>query len=84
MARYYTIADDKSVVDIALVDDLTTVSIVDASTHLSATAHALRYAQDAYDENIGIQVALSRAVSRLARKNEKYWIRQTRPRSDAF
>lgn len=80
MARYLTVTNESYAVDISLDDDLTTVEILDFNTGLRGRAHALRYREDKYNETIGISVASSRALARLARKNEKYYISQTQPR----
>ena len=79
MFKRYSYLDENYFVAIQLRDDLTTVEIRSNITGLSAKAHALRFHGDAYNEDIGINVAHARAVSRLARKNEKYFIRQTEP-----
>lgn len=79
--RVYTVATDEQNVAVYIEDALTTVAIYDYITGLGARAHALWFREDTYDENIGVQVAYSRAVARLARKQEKYWIKQTQAKS---
>lgn len=79
MYRNYTFDDHNKYVDVIIKDDLTTVNILDWATGLNAHGNALRFSGDEYDENIGINVAYARALSRLSRKSERYWIRQTTP-----
>lgn len=57
--------------------DLTVVNINDLSTGIHARGSALRNLDDDYNENIGLNLAHSRAIQRLERKLERYWIRQT-------
>jgi len=77
--RRYVIDNDDWYLEFLLRDDLTTVEVQDNHTGIVARAHALRFSQDKYDESIGMHVAYSRALQRLARKNEKHYIKQTVP-----
>jgi len=79
MSRWNTYNNDQFFIDVDFQDDLTTVKIVDRITGNHATAHARRFIGDAYDEKIGHKLAMARAIERLARKNQKYWIKQTKP-----
>jgi hypothetical protein len=77
--KRYNIETAHQYIAVNIEDDLTTVSLLDFETGVTAKAHALRFFGDKYDESIGINVAYNRALGRLARKNEKYFIRLTEP-----
>lgn len=74
----HTISTADSLIETAYDGDLTKVTIFDWVTNQRAAGYALRNGEDRYNSTIGRHIALNRALARLARKNEKYWVRETR------